>query len=135
DEDERKALIALYLIFSHHGQLLALDDIAGKIDSDAQRVLKYQLQDIENSIPIIESESGLNQLKELLQFPDAKLVRKQAKIWTRRNQNIADYFLITYLFSLLIEADKLDASETPLYRLKQISDYWVDKRFGAPDLS
>lgn len=36
-------------------------------------------------------------------------------------ENIENYFLITYLFSLLIEADKLSASHTKLYHLKNIS--------------
>lgn len=135
EEDEKKALIALYLIFLHHGKLLALDDIVGKIDSDAQRVFEHQLQDIDKSISAIERELGLNQLEKLLRFPDVKLIRKQAKIWIRREQNTADYFLINYLFSLLIEADKLDASDTPLYKQKKIDEFCVDKRFGAPGLS
>ena len=34
---------------------------------------------------------------------------------------------------MLIEADKLDASDTPTYELKSINPSVVDKRFGSPD--
>src|SRR5690606_2687433 len=51
--------------------------------------------------------------------------------WAKLNPSIQDYFLINYLFSLLIEADKLDASDTQPYRLKSINPKSVDDRFGS----
>lgn len=135
EDDEKKALIALFLIFFHHGNLIDLDDFAGKIDSEAQRIFEHHRQDVESILPAIESELRLNYLKDFLQFPNSKLIRKQVKIWIKRNQSIADYFLINYLFSLLIEADKLDASNTFLYQPRKVEHFWVDKRFGAQALS
>jgi CRISPR-associated endonuclease/helicase Cas3 len=44
-------------------------------------------------------------------------------------KSIENYFLINYLFSLLIEADKLDASETDIYTRRPIAANAVDKRF------
>jgi CRISPR-associated endonuclease/helicase Cas3 len=135
EKDEKKALIALYLIFLHHSKLLALKDLAGKIDSQAQRVFDHQKGDLISAITTIEDELKIYSLQELLQFPDSRSIRKQAKLWVKKNQHIADYFLINYLFSLLIEADKLDASDTNRYNLKAVKDSWVDERFGIPDLS
>lgn len=130
EDDEKKALIALYLIFHHHLQLIDLDDLAKKINRDSEWVFEKQLNSIQSAIDAISTDLGVDNLNSLLQFPDEQKVRRQAKIWVRRNQDIADYFLINYLFSLLIEADKLDASETSLYPLKEIDGRWVDQRFG-----
>ncbi len=135
NEGDKKALIALYLIFLHHSKLLSLDDLANKIDTEAQYVFENQLRDIKSTLIAIKNELKIDHLEDLLHFPDSKIIRRQAKVWVKKNQNIADYFLINYLFSLLIEADKLDASDTALYSLKEIEDNCVDERFGTPDLS
>lgn len=135
EKEQKKALISLYLIFFHHSRLVALDDFAKMIDSNAERVFEFQREDLQQRLSFIEKELRINKLSNLLKFPDSKKIRKEIKIWVKRNENIEDYFLINYLFSLLIEADKLDASETPLYLLKYVDDSWVDKRFSRPDLS
>lgn len=127
------ALIALLSIFRHHNNLIAPDDLAGLIESDAERVFIEQRKDVKKTIPDIEQELGLPKLSEILHFPDARTIRKECKIWVKKDQNLEDYFLINYLFSLLIEADKLDASETPIYLLNPTANDWVDKRFSKPD--
>jgi len=134
-EEEKKALIAFVLIFSHHGNLISFDNYAGRLDTDAKRVFEEQKKNIQEKLDQIEEELEINNLHEHLCFPDSKQIRKAFKIWVKKKKNIEDYFLINYLFSLLIEADKLDASNTPLYSLKPIKKDWVDKRFSAPDLS
>ncbi|MDZ7691712.1 MAG: CRISPR-associated endonuclease Cas3'' [Balneolaceae bacterium] len=133
-KDEKTALIALYIIFHHHLQLIDIDEIAYKINSESQRVFEEQVKGLGSALEVIANELDIQNIEELLQFPDEQKIRKQARIWVRREQDISDYFLINYLFSLLIEADKLDASKTSLYPLKEIDSNWVDKRFGAPDL-
>jgi CRISPR-associated endonuclease/helicase Cas3 len=135
ERGDKIALIAMFLIFRHHSSLISLDDIAGLVESDAERVFIQQKKDIQQKLPIIEKELELPNLSEVLLFPKSRSIRKTCKIWVKKNQNIEDYFLINYLFSLLIEADKLDASDTPLYSLKPINDNWVDKRFSKPSQS
>lgn len=130
--DGKTALAALLLIFRHHSNLIALDSVATLIESDAERVFKEQKKNLQGKLPEIENELGLTNLSEILRFPDSRQVRKACKIWVKKNQNVEDYFLINYLFSLLIEADKLDASETPLYSLTPTASDWVDKRFSKP---
>lgn len=132
DDDGKISLIALLLIFRHHNNLIAPDDIAGLIESDAERVFTEQFKDVDKIISDIEEELGISNLSDILRFPDAQQIRKECKIWTKKNQDVEDFFLINYLFSLLIEADKLDASETPLYSLTPTASDWVDKRFSKP---
>jgi len=132
DNNGKISLIALLLIFRHHNNLIAPDDLAGFIESDAERVFNEQHKDVEKAIPDIEKELDLLNLSKILRFPEARQIRKACKIWVKKNQTIEDYFLINYLFSLLIEADKLDASETSLYSLATTANDWVDKRFSKP---
>jgi CRISPR-associated endonuclease/helicase Cas3 len=134
-EDEKKALIALVLIFSHHGNLISFDNYSGLLETNAERVFEAQKKNVQGRLDKIEKELEISDLSYILRFPDSRQIRKAFKIWIKRKQNIEDYFLINYLFSLLIEADKLDASETPLYSLKPIEADWVDKRFSTPDPS
>ncbi|MTI87712.1 MAG: CRISPR-associated helicase Cas3' [Balneolaceae bacterium] len=134
-EDEKKALIALVLIFSHHGNLISFDNYSGLLETNAEKVFEEQKKNIQGKLDEIEEELEISNLSDILSFPGSKQIRKAFKIWVKKKQNVEDYFLINYLFSLLIEADKLDASETPLYSLKPIKEDWVDKRFSTPDLS
>lgn len=134
-ENEKKALVTLVLIFSHHGNLNSFDNFSGLLDTHAERVFEEQKKNLQGKLDQIEEELKISNLSEILHFPDSRQIRKAFKIWVKKKQNIEDYFLINYLFSLLIEADKLDASDTPLYSLKAIKEDWVDKRFSAPDLS
>lgn len=129
---DKTALAALLLIFRHHSNLIALDNVASLIETDAERVFNEQKGNLQENLPEIENELGLTNLSEILRFPESRQIRKTCKIWVKKNQNVEDYFLINYLFSLLIEADKLDASETPLYTLIPTANDWVDKRFSEP---
>jgi len=135
DTDQKQALIVLYLIFHHHLQLIDITSMPQKLEFNANKVFEYQLKDIKPTLDIIDAELGFKDLKQYLQFPNPREIRKEVRKWAIKEQDIADYFLINYLFSLLIEADKLDASDTQLYVLNPVDDSWVDRRFGKPDLS
>jgi CRISPR-associated endonuclease/helicase Cas3 len=108
-EDEKKALIAFVLIFSHHGNLISFDNYSGRLDTDAERVFEEQKKNVQEKLDQIEEELEIDNISKILCFPDSKQIRKAFKIWVKKKQNIEDYFLINYLFSLLIEGDKLDA--------------------------
>lgn len=134
DKDEKQALLALYLIFLHHSQLIDIQQITEKLNDNLQRIIKCQQEDLKETVCQIENDLGLENLLQIVNYPEEKFIRKGFKVWALRQSNIRDYYLINYLFSLLIEADKLDASDTQPYLLKKIEENSVDKRFGRPSL-
>lgn len=130
--DEKKALIALYIIFLHHSQLMDLIQVSSKLDEHLQRIIERQAQDLKVLINNIESDLSIKELGGNVYYSNERGIRKGIKRWSIENANIQDYFLVNYLFSLLIEADKLDASDTTPYLPKSIESDLVDKRFGVP---
>jgi CRISPR-associated endonuclease/helicase Cas3 len=130
ERNEKLALIALIVIYLHHGNLIDISLFPQKIDDHINRIFEIQKQDIEKIIPLIEKEISISALKNIIFYPDERKIRRGLKIWCKRDQNIQDYFLINYFFSLLLEADKLDASDTDIYKLKPINSNLVDDRFG-----
>ncbi len=123
---EKLPIIGLYLIFLHHSQLTVLDGVFEKINSDAEEVFGHQSADLREKIEQIEAELELPGIAGALKFPEKKKLLRSIKIWLRKNSEIQDYFLINYLFSLLIQGDKLDASDTPRYERKAIPPLTVD---------
>jgi len=130
EKDHKLAIIVLYLIFLHHSRLISIEELASKLDSNTKKVFDHQKADISNFLSLITNDLGLKDLSTALVFPDEKTIRRELKIWARRNANIRDYFTLNYLFSLLIEADKLDASDTALYHYSEVDAEAVDKRFS-----
>ena len=135
EKDEKQALIALKLIFQHHGNLVDISRLSERFSEHLKRIVEHQKADLQKYLKHIESDLGLSELKAPLFYPEEREVRRGFKIWSRKNQSIQDYFLINYLFSLLIEADKLDASDTPVYRLNEINPNQVDIPFGIPEIA
>ncbi len=132
DLNEKHALFSLYLIFLHHANLTDILQFSEKLNDYLKRIIDDQIEDLKKCSSIIESEIEINNFSEKIYYPEERTIRRSLKIWAKRNQNIQDYFLINYLFSLLIEADKLDASDTPIYKLKAFEADFVDNRFGRP---
>lgn len=134
DKGEQKlAIIALLLIFRHHSHLFRLSDLVKKIEEGKnQKIFEEQLRSISKLTETIEKDCQISELKSLLIYPDKQILRKAAKVWIKREADIQDYFLCNYLFSLLIEGDKLDASNTDVYHRKKIEPDLVDQRFGKP---
>lgn len=131
DKDIKIAIMALYLIFSHHSKLTDIEEIPGKFNDHLKNIFLRQKADIQKILSLIEEEIELDNLSEYLKYPDEKALRKAIKIWSKREADIRYYFLFNYIFSLLIEADKLDASDTELYSRISIPSDLVDKRFGS----
>jgi len=132
DKDEKQALIALKTIFLHHGNLTDILVFPIKLDENLKRIVEFQKTDLKNILSLIENELPFSGIGSYLNYSEERTIRRGFKIWQIRNQNIQDYFLINYLFSLFTEADKLDASNTPVYKLKPIKESKVDERFGKP---
>lgn len=132
-KDEKQALLALYVIFLHHSQLISFQELNQKFNNHSEKIINRQISDLKNNISVIEKELQLDDLKSLLIYSEERKLRRGFKHWSKKYSSIQDYFLINYLFSLLIEGDKLDASDTIVYKLKSIKPSSVDDRFGKPD--
>ncbi len=125
------SIFSYFLIISHHSNLIDISGYGFKEERkshDYKESFDLQKRSILKVIEDINKEIDYPDLPELLVIPKFKIFRN--KVWKiqKDEANIQNYFLINYLFSLLIEADKLDASDTPVYNRKQISARCVDER-------
>jgi len=123
-----------YWIYNHHRNL---DDLlrTGLFDVNQQtnKWIEEKLEDvaskekeIRNIIPSFDAG--------FLKFPSddrQKQVRKTFKKIIKKNPTAELYFIINYFFSLLIEADKLDASGTPFYERKPLPVDAVNRYIGS----
>jgi len=110
------AIKVFYLINLHHSSLKDFLDMPAIIaDKSNKRIFDAQKKDVIKNIEKLIAETTETRLKDMLVFPDKKEFRQIVRTWIKTKSNIQNYFLINYLFSLLIEADKLDASRTEQY--------------------
>lgn len=135
EQNITKAFWAYYLVVNHHKHLsdISFTEFADKNDSKhlnfAEDIFPKQKKSILENIELIKLEMNESNLEKFLMVPNGKDIRNEVKNIYRTNPNIQNYFLINYLFSLLIEADKLDASETEIYPKKPIPNDLVDKKY------
>ena len=122
------ALWAAYLIIHHHKSLTNINDLKEFVVdySNDEDIFNKQAKTLTGSLEQIATELGESALADYIKYPDKKL-RKLIRDLERK-PDIQNYFLINYLFSLLIESDKLDASETELYTRQPLSPTLVDLR-------
>ncbi len=133
--DQKLAYLAYYIILYHHRNLTypldtQVDKLLDKHYSDDDReIFEAQTISIQQYLSVIEQEISINKLDQFLYIPEIKRIKKFLRNWlekTSASVGIEDYFLINYLFSLLIEADKLDASDTPIHFQQQLPSKAVD---------
>jgi len=136
-DDPFYAAILYYIIINHHSSLSNILDTGlfnANIEMDS--FINRQLDDIHNNKDLINKEiDGLN-IERFLTFPQDKVqknIRKTIKKIIIKSPSVQHYFTINYLFSLLIEADKLDASGTSLYERKNLPENAVEKFIGKAD--
>ncbi len=134
EKEEKRGLLALYLIFLHHSPLIDVLEISSKLGDDLERIINNQTENLMLNFSAIEKDFDIDKLQDLVFYTEEKKLRKGFKYWGKKHASIQDYFLINYLFSLLIEGDKLDASDTLPYKLKSIKPSAVDVRFGKPTI-
>ena len=130
--DEKRALIALYIIFLHHSYLVDIQQISKNLNDNLKYIINCQKKDLTKRLDRIQEDLNLEDPGKFISYPEEKPIRRAFKLWAIRNPCIQDYFLVNYLFSLLTEADKLDASDTIPYIPKRIDIDAVDQRFGKP---
>ncbi|GAB4008512.1 CRISPR-associated helicase/endonuclease Cas3 [Spirosoma migulaei] len=124
------ALWAAYLIIHHHKSLGDINELKGYVveESKDESIFKQQAKTIYPALAQIADELSEPDLESYIKYPDKTLIKLIREL--ERKPDIQNYFLISYLFSLLIESDKLDASETTLYVRKSLSPNLVDLRIA-----
>jgi CRISPR-associated endonuclease/helicase Cas3 len=133
--DEYAALLALYVIVHHHKSLTYFKDLQNLTDENNeaggglcnQEIFHAQKKTLITHLNQISAEMGEPQLADFIKFPKANTFFKGVDNVVK-SKNIENFFLINYLFSLLIEADKLDASNTAVYQRLVISADKVEER-------
>lgn len=132
-------LLAAFLYFilaSHHANF---DDILKsglRNDSISEDyIFENQLNDLKGQLKDITNETEIPSLNEIIEKPDLKTFRKVLKKHLRETPEIRNYFTINYLFSLLIESDKLDASNTNQYIRNSINEKAINNLLGNINLN
>jgi len=133
-ENNELAWLAYYLVRNHHrslhypllGDTLLISDDAERLEADFEK----QKQSILSSIVKIENDIGIENLEQYLMTPDSDDLYNFLEEWLEDETDMQNYFLINYLFSLLIEADKLDASYTEKFNRSNIPANAVDLFLG-----
>ncbi len=123
-QDEKLALIAYFIVSRHHSNLNDITKDYLFLDSkriDLEDVFNYQKKNLQPTFKTIQKELPINNLKDLINFPEIGIRRKAKKLFHKNNISIENYYLINYLFSLLTESDKLDASDSIQYLRKPIN--------------
>lgn len=135
--DFRLAFINYFIIASHHGNLKNIKNTEFFYGTEGETIKKefeQQKSDLEANIDKIYQENNMPDFKKFLCFPDYRSIRIGIKN-EFKIPHIQNYFLINYLYSLLTEADKLDASETPVYTRQQLNENAVDDFLPRIDLN
>jgi CRISPR-associated endonuclease/helicase Cas3 len=116
-----EAMLAFYIIRHHHADLSNFEDIKTLCEEDGSEadIFQKQLKSLAANLPQIAAELGEADLVKWVSFPDDAAFTKTRRQFYNKERGIRHYFEINYLFSLLIEADKLDASETQVYERKK----------------
>jgi CRISPR-associated endonuclease/helicase Cas3 len=137
-ENPLVACFLYFIVLNHHGRfadIKEIDLLFGEFDETRKIIFEKQMKTIQPFINQLQNEIGELELEGLMQIPDNAIFRKTLKKHLIKTPNIRNYFTINYLFSLLIEADKLDASTTEQYQRKSISELAVESFIGKAELS
>lgn len=130
DQNSVLALLLYYIVVNHHLNLdnLAKNEFSKKTEAkNNEGYFNKQKATFNEFWDVIKIEIGDDKLEQYVTSPEGKTIYRATKELSDTKSNIQNYFLINYLFSLLIEADKLDASDTSLYPKKPIAKHLVDK--------
>jgi len=132
-KDPKDALFAYYLIKLHHSNLLNFDEVFWPEHYNSHKWLiqgtfKKQVENLQNTEELKIYISDFD--KSVVKHTEPKTFFKLYKSEFQNVDSIEFYFIINYLFSLLIESDKLDASDTIPYQLTSLPANAVDDRPG-----
>jgi len=128
------AFFGYYIIKNHHLDLKNLNDdmIFHKTEQIVvDDIFKKQIVTIQTYLQQIEKETGIAQLNEKLILPKYSEL-KNIFYELEDTPSIENYFFINYTFSLLTEADKIDASGAEVYKTQQNEAKLIDNLWGVP---
>ncbi|WNJ18155.1 CRISPR-associated helicase Cas3' [Pontibacter sp. G13] len=118
-----KAYFSYFMILCHHRNLFwpreNPDNLQDKWmlrseQREIANIFEVQREQIIPNLGIINQEMRI-ELSEAHLSPPFEIRKSFTRKLFPKEGNIEHYFLVNYLFSLLIEADKLDASNTPIH--------------------
>ncbi len=127
--DFNLALFSYYCTVNHHGNLSNIKRTEFFYDTaknSYEKRFNIQKEDLFKKLDQIQNELDIHEINQFLYFIDYQHFRRSIKKKQKNKPNIQDYFFINYLFSLLTEADKLDASETTVYKKQHLDEKAVD---------
>ncbi len=126
-ENKNLGIIAFFINYHHHLNLRDVGIIPAIVcDNYKRKIFEEQKADIQKNLSTIKLETKEEKINEYLIIPENSFFRKTVRRWLIKETNIQNYYLINYLFSLLIEADKLDASRTKPYARVTIPTHLVN---------
>ncbi|GAA4001936.1 CRISPR-associated helicase/endonuclease Cas3 [Hymenobacter fastidiosus] len=129
-------LLACYVVVHHHKSLSDFAEFKQLVTEEAgnDSVFAQQLESLRPELATALQDGGMGQLEEFVRFPEKKPFQRLISQYLRETsgpQSPKWYFLLNYTFSLLIEADKLDASNTVPYVRKPLPALAVEQRLGV----
>jgi CRISPR-associated endonuclease/helicase Cas3 len=126
------SLFAYYVIRNHHANLNDIQNsyyTNNSVGEARGQQIKAQYDDLLQKLGVINNELDLSLTPESLggELPNWRKMQNEITLFKRHSYSVEKYFYVNYLFSLLIEGDKLDASRTDVYE-KQSIDYLAIER-------
>ena len=124
-------IIAFIVVLSHHGNLKNIPKLSSDIKlSLSDGLIKNQIDDMLNNkdnLICFYKQYNIDLMYFLENFDSIskKLIRKLSHYG--RNNDMNDYFYIILFYSILLDADKFDASETKIISRENIPFNIVDK--------
>ncbi|MCB0596017.1 MAG: CRISPR-associated helicase Cas3' [Lewinellaceae bacterium] len=137
DKDPVLAYWGYFLIKNHHTSLHWPKDgdketlIKNSEYSDKVKLFQEQGATLMPHWAQITAELDMPNLSAFVKIPEYRQFRKLVTDLVKNRADIQDYFFLNYLFSLLIEADKLDASQTAPYTRIPLPADAVDEAITA----
>lgn len=128
-------LLACYLVVHHHKSLSDLSEFRQLVTETEGHadIFARQLGSLQAELAVALADGGLDRVSPFLFFPDKKPFQRLISRYLGEDdapQSPRWYFLLNYAFSLLTEADKLDASNTVPYVRQPLLTQSVENRLG-----
>ena len=129
--DNNLAIISYIAVLHHHGNIKNISILDEYHDKKVEsKIIKKQLNDLINSddnLKLFYEDENINLEYFFENFDEISEKISDDLYSFEYDNNLDNYFLILLLYSVLIDADKMDASESPLIKRNPIPDDMVDK--------
>lgn len=128
-------LLGCYLVVHHHKSLSELASFKKLVSPDEanEEIFCLQLESLTHELSAALHDSSLVHCQEFIRFPEKKPFQRLISRYVENNdeQQVKWYYFLNYAFSLLIEADKHDASDTAPYQRVALPTKAVEMRLGV----